>query len=316
MSILKDTIGRPVDDLGTFLGLPRCDDLAQLEAAVCIIGAPIATSYPGFDSFSATAPSAIRSAMAYYAPVAHHYDFDIGGSLLDEDYGRIVDAGDLTCSETDFALNRANIESAVRRVLDAGARPIVLGGDDSIPIPVWQAFEGRGLFTVLQFDAHLDFRDQVAGERYGLSSNIRRASEMPWVERIIQVGMRSTGSARLQEVEDARRWGTTVIPARQVHERGVGVILEQLPTDLPVLVNVDIDCMDNGAMPAVMSPNPGGLGYWHIVDTLHAVADIAPIEGFNLTELMPSRDSNGTCAMTAARIVFNAAAMMARHHGT
>ena len=56
--------------------------------------------------------------------------------------------------------------AAVSTILDRGATPIVLGGDYSVPIPVFQAFEGRGHFTVLQFDAHIDFRDEVGGERW------------------------------------------------------------------------------------------------------------------------------------------------------
>ena len=68
--------------------------------------------------------------------------------------------------------------------------PIVMGGDDSIPIPVLAAYHEHGPITILQLDAHIDWRDEVAGETQGLSSNMRRASEMNWVENIIQVGAR------------------------------------------------------------------------------------------------------------------------------
>ena len=66
-----------------------------------------------------------------------------------------------------------------KSVLAAGAVPMVLGGDDSIPIPVLQAYADRGPVTVVQIDAHIDWRDEVKGERWGLSSTMRRASEMP-----------------------------------------------------------------------------------------------------------------------------------------
>ncbi len=94
----------------------------------------------------------------------------------------------------------------------ADAVPIVLGGDDSIPIPVLAAYEGRGPITVLQVDAHLDFRDEVAGVRNGYSSPMRRASEMEHVDDLFQVGLRGVGSARARDVADARARGNTLSP--------------------------------------------------------------------------------------------------------
>ena len=213
MDQLKEVFGTDRASGATFLGLPACDELSELDAAVAIIGAPIATPYPDFGTFSASAPNAIRAAMDYYTPLGTHYDFEIGGSLFDEQFGTVVDAGNLATSESDFAGNRTLITNAVKQILQAGAAPIVIGGDDSIPIPVFQAFEGRGPFTILQIDAHIDWRDEVDGEKYGLSSTMRRASELPWVERIIQVGMRSVGSARAAEASIALAWGATIMVA-------------------------------------------------------------------------------------------------------
>ena len=227
-------------------------------------------------------------------------------------FGPIVDAGDLATDETDFAANRALISGAVKQILQAGAAPVVIGGDDSVPIPVFQAFEGRGPYTILQIDAHIDWRDEVNSERYGLSSTMRRASEMPWIERIIQVGMRSTGSARTQEVEIALDWGAKIITAQRVNREGVQPVLDLIPAGSDVLVTFDCDSLDSGIMPAVMSPTPGGLTYWDVVDMLQGVAAKANLCGFNLVEFMPERDHNGTAALTAARLVFNAAALLAK----
>ena len=107
------------------------------------------------------------------------------------------------------------------QILDAGAVPILLGGDDSLPIPMLEAYAGRGRFTILQIDAHIDWRDEVQGERLGLSSGMRRASEMAHIERIIQVGQRGIGSARPSDLADARDWGVTFFPARGVAQAGI-----------------------------------------------------------------------------------------------
>ena len=103
---------------------------------------------------------------------------------------------DLACVEADPAANRAAIRAAVAKILARGAVPLVIGGDDSVPIPAFEAFHGRGPFTIVQIDAHIDWREEVAGERFGLSSTMRRASEMAQIERIVQVGQRGIGSAR------------------------------------------------------------------------------------------------------------------------
>ncbi len=73
-----------------------------------------------------------------------------------------------------------------------------------------EAFGARGkTYTILQIDAHIDWRDEVGGERLGLSSTMRRASEMQHVERIIQLGCRGIGSAREADLQDALDWGWT-----------------------------------------------------------------------------------------------------------
>ena len=92
----------------------------------------------------------------------------------------------------------------MRAILAAGALPIVLGGDHGVPIPVLRAFDGRGPITLVQIDQHIDWRDEVNGVREGLSSPIRRASEMEHIGQIFQIGLRATGSARRRRW--TRRW--------------------------------------------------------------------------------------------------------------
>ena len=171
---------------GGFFDLPLAKPGATGDADLILLGAPAATPYTSVGNYCATAPDAIRSAFGWPGVLGHH-DFDIDGFLLPGDV-RAIDWGNLDYSETDFGANRAAIQQHVANILDAGAVPLVLGGDDSIPIPVLAAYREHGPLTILQFDAHIDWRDNVGGETQGLSSNMRRASEMGWVKNIIQVG--------------------------------------------------------------------------------------------------------------------------------
>ena len=72
---------------------------------------------------------------------------------------KAVDLGNLKTKSVDGKGNRALIETATRDCLDAGAVPVMLGGDDSVPIPFLAAFSGGSPITVLQIDAHIDWRD-------------------------------------------------------------------------------------------------------------------------------------------------------------
>src|ERR1700722_6585938 len=287
----------------TFLGLPACLDINKLDADVAILGAGCATPYATVGAYCAGAPAAIRAAMASYSATLSHHDFDLRGPLLGAGDARVVDCGDLPVDEADPAGNRERIPAAVSTILDRGATPIVIGGDDSVPIPLFQAFEGRGRFTILQIDAHIDFRDEVDGERWGLSSTMRRASELSSIERIIQVGQRAVGSARPADTEAALKAGVTFVSARDLHARGVGPVLDLVPEGANVLVTLDCDALDPSVMPAVIGPAPGGLTYWQVIELIEGVSKRARIAAFDLVEFMPTRDVSGFGALTAGGVI-------------
>ncbi|HEX9738142.1 MAG TPA: arginase family protein, partial [Candidatus Limnocylindria bacterium] len=191
----------------TFLGLPAREP-AAVEGGLAVLGVPHGVPYPnrGPTAGCADAPRAIRHRSARLAGFIGHHDFDTGRAML-SNAGRIVDCGDVPGDPADGPGNAAQAEATIRGLLERGATPIVLGGDDSIPIPVIRAYAGQEPMIVLQVDAHLDYRDEVAGVTEGYSSPMRRASEMKHVTRVVQVGVRGVGSARPADVADARAAG-------------------------------------------------------------------------------------------------------------
>jgi agmatinase len=295
----------------TFLGLPEATIADGARAASAVLGAPAATPYPSVGAYCARGPAAIRAGIANWAGARDHMDFDLGGRMLPAGI-TAVDCGDLPFDPDDAAGNRRRITEAVTTLLDGGAVPVVMGGDDSIPIPLFHAFEGRGRFTILQIDAHIDWRDEVEGIRLGLSSTMRRASEMGWIERIIQVGARGTGSARVPDYEDALAAGVTFFLAKDVAAHGIAPIVASIPAGANILVSIDVDGLDPSIMPGVIGPAPGGLLYWQAAGLLQGVADKATIAGFDIVEFMPERDIQQRGALTAARLVANAIGLIAR----
>ena len=140
---------------------------------------------------------------------------------------------------------------------------------------------------------------------------MRRASEMPWIRGMVQVGLRGTGSARAGEVADARAWGSRLVPAADVHRLGIARVLDLVDADARCLVTLDCDGLDPSILPAVLARAPGGLLYWQVLELLAGLAAKCRIVGFDLVEFMPSRDTTGISALTAARLVCNAIAAIA-----
>jgi len=296
----------------TFLGLEPCADLDALDSPIALIGVPCATPYPTVGAYCAGAPRAIRQVIAGYAANLQHMDFDCGGRIFPEGSKPAVDCGDLAFDEADPQGNRDAIRDAVAKILDRNSVPLVLGGDDSVPIPMLEALAGRGKFTILQIDAHIDWRDDVGGERMGLSSTMRRASEMQHIEAIVQVGQRGLGSARLGDYEDAKAWGVTFVPARQVHAEGVQAALRHIKPGANVIVCFDCDALDPGIMPGVIGRAPGGLTYWQAVDLIEGAARRGRIAAFDLVEFMPDQDVDQIGALNAARLLATTMGILAR----
>ena len=294
-----------------FMGTTRSRAPAGFHAA--LFGAPHGTPYPGIDNrVHATAPNVFRKALEADGEWLAHWDFDLGGPLLGESSCRVADLGNLPTKPKDGKGNRKLIEAQTRKILKAGAVPLMFGGDDSTPIPLIAGFSGSPPLTILQIDAHIDWRDDRYREKFGFSSTMRRASEQPHVWRIVQAGARGLGSAREAEVRDAKQWGARIFTSRHIHHNGLKDVLETIPQDSGCLITLDCDALDTSVMPAVAYPSPGGLTYMQVIDLIAGVAAKAHIAGFTMVEFAPKNDRNGAFAYTAARIAANIIGHIAR----
>ncbi len=303
------TLNRPDQ---TYLGCPFLPVADLRRGDIAVFGAGHGTPYPqgtevSYDTATAssTAPAAIRAAVNQSSTGIDHHDFDLGGPLLGDGGRRLIDCGDLSAVPGDGAVNRAAIFSAVRDVLAAESMPVLLGGDDSVPVPFLAGYEGFGPLHVLQIDAHIDWRDSIGGERLGYSSTMRRASELGFVRSITQVGMRGVGSARPQEVRDALDWGARLITVSDARAAGMDALAGRVPADAPVLIQIDLDALDPSVCPAVNAPTPGGFMFDELAALLRGVAARRPIAGLSVVELVPGRDPYGLSANAAGRLICN-----------
>lgn len=289
-----------------FLGCPVVGDLTQLDADVVVLGIPHGVSYVVDEQEQqglATAPAGVRDASQQFTDDLTHHDFDLGHAFVREGGSRLVDVGDVpgVLGAGDENVRRA--DEALAGIVRHRVTPLVIGGDDSIPPIIARALANQGSFDVVTIDAHLDFRDEVDGERFGRSSPARRISELPQVKTVTQIGLRGIGGSRTREYEDARAAGHRLITAAEVHERGHRWLCDQLPSGGDAFVSIDCDGLDPSVAPATGWPQPGGLTFRHIATVIAELSRTSRIVGGDVVELLPSRDVNGLTALTAVRLL-------------
>jgi len=300
-------------DADTFFGVSACKDLDSLDASSAIIGVPGSTPYGSMGAFCRNAPDALRASISEEIPLVDRHNFDIDGRLFPEGCKPAVDCGDLAWDENDYAKNRVRIRSTVARVIEKGAIPIVVGGDDSVPIPMLDALADTGeVFTVLQIDAHIDWRDSYMGETHGLSSNMRRASEMDHIRQIVQVGIRGLGSGHADDFQDALDWGGHFFPATNIHRDGVEQVFECIDSGTNVVICVDVDGLDPSIVPGVIARSPGGLTYFQVLDLIKGVSKKARIAAIDFAEFLPEADVDGLGALTVSRLIAATMGILAR----
>ena len=294
----------PFVGISTFGKRPYEPDWAKLDADVAVMGAP----YDAGTQFRAGArfgPRGVREASTLFSfGHAGAYDHEDDVTYLPGDVN-IVDIGDADIVHTDTEASHANIEKGVRAILDAGALPVVIGGDHSINIPCIRAFDGQGDIHILQIDAHLDFVDVRHGVRHGHGNPMRRAAECDYVTGLTQVGIRNVSSTAKEGYEDARAMGSDIISVRQAREMGSRGVLGHIPAGARLYVTIDIDAFCPSIAPGTGTPSHGGFLYYEVVELLQAAAERHEIVGIDLVEVAPDYDPSGSTSILAAQVLLN-----------
>ena len=204
--------------------------------------------------------------------------------------GAYCDAGDLNFT---FDEPFAAIESKVGELLDHNLRPVSLGGDHSITLPVLRAFGQRipGL-TILHFDAHPDLYDEFEGNRLSHACPFARIMEERAAKRLIQIGIRTmTGHQR----EQAQKFGVEVIEMRHLPA------LDRMKIEGPVYISFDLDALDPAFAPGISHREPGGLSVREAIAHLHAIS--GKIAGADIVEFNPAQDNTQMTATVAAKLL-------------
>lgn len=298
----------------TFLGLSLCKDLKNIEASSAFLGVPCSTPYKAVGPYAKNGPSSIRKAANSLNANIDRYNFDLGGKIFPQGTKEAVDCGDVPWDKINFKKNRLMIKNTVLKIIKNGVVPILIGGDDSIPIPMIEAMGNiKNNYTILQIDAHIDWKDVHMNEKYGLSSTMRRASEMKHIKKIIQVGARGIGSGDLQDYKDALDWGVKFFTAENIHSQGIDKILKNIKDNSNVIICIDIDSMDPSITPNTIGRVPGGLTYFQVLGLIKGVANKAKISAINFVEIMPEADVDGIGGLTVSRLIATTMGIISRN---
>ncbi|MGN8116597.1 agmatinase [Labrys sp. 22185] len=294
----------PFVGISTFAKRPYVADWRRIDADVAILGAPFdfGTQFRAGARFG---PRAVREASTLFSfGHAGAYDHEDDRTYLPASV-RMVDIGDADIVHTDTQKSHANIEAGVAAILDAGAMPVVIGGDHSVNIPCIDAFAGRGDIHILQIDAHLDFVEERHGVRYGHGNPMRRAAEKSYVSGLTQVGIRNVSSTAKEGYDDARRMGSDILSVRQMRALGAKGVIDRIPAGARVYVTLDIDGFCPSIAPGTGTPSHGGFLYYEVLEMLQALARRNEVVGIDLVEVAPDYDHTGGTAILAAQILLN-----------
>ena len=280
-----------------FLALPHDQSALELSR-VAIIPVPY-DSTTSFRSGSRDGPEAMITAS--YG--LEDYDFELE---LDVSEIGIHTTGAIEPHMAGPGPMTERIKSVVGDYLTMGKTIGLLGGEHSITIGSVQAHvEAYPDLSVLYLDAHADLRNEYMGTPYGHASAARRAYECC---PIALAGIRSM----CQEEHDFIRENN--IPVWYWDSNSLNSSWESILDSLSgsVYVSVDLDVLDPALMPAVGTPEPGGLAWHQLVSLLGKVAESRRIVGFDVCELAPA-DGPPACSYTAAKLVYKLVAYACRN---
>ena len=272
-----------------FLDTPQEQHSLQ-EARVVLVPVPY-DSTTSYQAGARDAPSAIIEASR------HIEDFDL--ELLRD----ISEAGIYTMPSVEPYLGSPEgMVDRVSCVVGPLARlrkiPVVLGGDHSVSVGSVKALrEVYQDLSVLFLDAHGDLRYEYMGTPWGHASTARRISE---ICPVVEVGVRSLSQDEYTFIQEQK------LPV--FFRDDLGSLDDSLPSIVSslsshVYVSVDLDVLDPSIMPAVGTPEPGGLSWQELLHILRRVGQDRTIVGFDIMELSP-RQGQEASVYTAAKLVY------------
>lgn len=190
-----------------------------------------------------------------------------------------------------------NVQRNVGKLLGDGKFAVVLGGEHTVSLGSVKAHaEHFNNMSILHLDAHSDMRDSYEGDKYSHACVMARAKEI--TENIVSVGIRSMDSSELKNIDKNKIFYASAI---RKSEGWIKKVAKKLSKN--VYVTIDLDVFDTSIMPSTGTPEPGGPGWYEVIDLLEHVSENKNIVGFDVVELCPNKN-NPAPDFLAAKLIY------------
>ena len=289
----------------TMLRLPTKETAEGLDVAFVGVPFDIGTSNrPG----ARLAPRQIRAESCLIRP------YNMATRAAPFDSLQVADVGDVAINTFNLEASIDIIEQFYRDLLAHDCRPLTLGGDHTIVLPILRALAGKyGPLGLVHVDAHADVNDTMFGERITHGTPFRRAVEEGLIEgrRVAQIGLRATGYAA-DDFDWPRAQGFRVVQVEECWHRSLTPLMDEVRAQLgsgPMYLSFDIDGLDPAFAPGTGTPEIGGLTSVQGIEIIRGCRGLDLVGG-DLVEVSPPYDASGNTALLAANLLFEMLCVM------
>lgn len=283
----------------TMMRLPAATSAAGLDAAFFGVPLDIGTSHR---SGTRLGPRQIRAESPLIRP------YNMGTRAAPFDSLQVADLGDVATNPYDLLDSVSRIEAYTVEVLKHDCRPLIMGGDHTLTLPVLRAMSRKyGPVGLLHVDAHADINDTMFGEKVAHGTTFRRAQEEGLLApgRVAQIGLRGSGYSA-EDFDWSRRQGFRVVPAEECWHRSLAPLMDEIREQMgrgPLYLSFDIDSLDPALAPGCGTPELGGLSGIQALEIVRGCRGL-DLVGADLVEVSPPYDPSGNTALVAANLLF------------
>ena len=283
----------------TMMRLPSATSAEGLDA--CFIGVP-------FDIGTSNRPGARYGPRQIRAESVLLRPYNMATRAAPFDSLAVADIGDVAINTFNLQDSIAIIERAYDELASHGCKPLTIGGDHTVVLPILRALHRvHGPLGVVHIDAHADVNDVMFGEKIAHGTPFRRLVEEGLVDgkRVVQIGLRGTGYTA-EDFDWPRKQGFRVVPAEECWHRSLTPLMQEVREQVgggPVYISFDIDGLDPAFAPGTGTPEIGGLTIVQALEVLRG-CDGLEIVGTDLVEVSPIYDTSGNTSLVAANLLY------------
>ena len=285
--------------LASMMRLPVVTSPQGLDAAFIGVPLDIGTSHRPGTRFG---PRQIRAESSLIRP----YNMATGAAPFDT--LQVADLGDVAINTYSLDKSLPIITDFYQGVLAADCKPLTLGGDHTIALPILRALAARhGPVALVHVDAHADVNADMFGERIAHGTPFRRAVEENLLDchKVFQIGLRGSGYAA-DDFDWPRQQGFTLVPAHEVWYQSLAPLMARIRNtigDTPCYLSFDIDGIDPAYAGGTGTPEIGGLSVPQALEIIRGCHGLNLV-GCDLVEVSPPYDPSGNTALLGANLLF------------